>query len=686
MKKILLILFTLTNFYVQAQKFADKEFYLIDSLVLENVDEFNKNLIDSFLAIYHKDEIDTAKLNTLSILVDECWDPNIWPRYNELLLQNSLDLLASSTDKTLRKSYQNYLGHSYKNKAYFFITGGSSLKAKEFYYLALEQFKETGNKQNIGELYSILALTHSDEGDYVTAISYAEKSIALVKDNLEEENTLACYHNMAVIQMDIENYEEAKYYTNFSYEMAKKQGNLILKGQSLFMLGDLLRIEEKYALAKDTFLLGLSTFQELEEDYFLLKAYDKMAEIEPYLSQYNEALLWNIKLDSLNKKFKSIEYDIKVRQNYLSIWYYKEEFEKAKKVALETLNLLKSEKKIAEKAFVLQYLAKIAEKEKQFEKATNYLNQYIEAKDKKELDKSAKLGIKQVLQYKFEQQKEIDDLKYEKEIAIAKAQKQRNRIGFIAAAIIAGLIALFSILIFNRLKLIRKQKTKLDNAYEQLEESKKNELAVSNLKALQSQMNPHFIFNALNSVQDLVLLQDIRNSNKYLGKFSDLIRKILLSSKEQFITLEEEVEILSLYLDLEKLRFGEDFIIDLQCNVSEKQQDEIMLPAMFIQPYIENAIKHGLFHKEGKKELMVHFNIKNNALECIIKDNGIGQKKAAEFKQKRLHLHTGFSTEAINERIRLLNETSEKKIELEIEDLFEGDLAIGTKIILFFPI
>lgn len=255
------------------------------------------------------------------------------------------------------------------------------------------------------------------------------------------------------------------------------------------------------------------------------------------------------------------------------------------------------------------------------------------------------------------------------------------------------LIALFSILVLilllvllNRFSLIKKQKKELNEAYEQLEISKKNELAVSNLKALQSQMNPHFIFNALNSVQDLVLLQDIRNSNKYLGKFSDLIRKILLSSKEQFIKLEEEIEILKLYLDLEKLRFGEEFNIEFLTEVSDRDLTEIELPAMFIQPYIENSIKHGLFHKEGEKKLKVHFFKEKNYLNCVVEDNGVGQEQAQHYKEKNLHLHTGFSTEAIFNRIRLLNETLNKKIECETIDLLDNNSPLGTKVILRFPL
>ena len=303
------------------------------------------------------------------------------------------------------------------------------------------------------------------------------------------------------------------------------------------------------------------------------------------------------------------------------------------------------------------------------------------------LRNSSNLSIISEMENKYE----TDRFKQEKEVAEIEtaAEKEKSELARKNNLYITGftfLILFLLLILISRFYVIRKQKVKLKRAYAQLEINKKNELAVSNLKALQSQMNPHFIFNALNSVQDLVLLQDIRSSNKYLGKFSDLIRKILLSSKAQFIPLEEEIEILGLYLDLEKLRFGEDFKIHFKTELTEEDLTSIQLPAMFIQPYIENSIKHGLFHKEGEKELIVHFFKKDNYLNCIVEDNGVGQEKSKEYKEKNLHLHTGFSTEAINDRIRLLNETLQKKILLETVDLFENEEAKGTKVHLQFPI
>lgn len=326
-----------------------------------------------------------------------------------------------------------------------------------------------------------------------------------------------------------------------------------------------------------------------------------------------------------------------------------------------------------------------------FELKENYKDALASLKDQFNMVDSIRKKKNAALIASLETQYETNKYKLEKELTekqllLSNERVFQNKRNFIGVAFFSLLITLLLLYILSRLKIIRQQKIALDKAYEQLEIQKQNEVALLNLKALQAQMNPHFMFNALNSIQDLVLMKDIKNSTIYLGKFSALIRKILLSSKQQFIPLDKELEILKLYLDLEKLRFGDQLTITFDCQISAEQQPNIYLPAMFIQPYIENAIKHGLFHKVGTKKLLVEFSIRKHFLVCIIEDNGIGQAKANEIKEKMAHLHTGFSTEAIQHRVQFLNQTLNKDIQIQTQDLIEQELPIGTRVILHFPI
>jgi ligand-binding sensor domain-containing protein len=207
-----------------------------------------------------------------------------------------------------------------------------------------------------------------------------------------------------------------------------------------------------------------------------------------------------------------------------------------------------------------------------------------------------------------------------------------------------------------------------------------NKLSASQLTALKSQMNPHFLFNTLNSLQDLILKHDIKNSNYYLGKYSTLMRMVLNASGKDEISIAEEVEMLDTYLQLEKLRFGDGFSYTIQVD-QKMDADQTRVPPMIIQPFVENAIKHGLLHKKGPKELSIRL-VLDQQLICIIKDNGVGRKKAGEINSRQKKNHQSFATSATEKRIELLNSLSHKKFKFTITDLEEHGIATGTQVVI----
>jgi hypothetical protein len=208
-----------------------------------------------------------------------------------------------------------------------------------------------------------------------------------------------------------------------------------------------------------------------------------------------------------------------------------------------------------------------------------------------------------------------------------------------------------------------------------------NELNASRLTAIQSQMNPHFIFNALNSIQDLILKGDVEHSYSYIATFSDLVRRTLNYSEKDFIEFEQEIALLELYLSLEKLRFKKDFSYHLDIQTSE----DFLIPPMLIQPFIENALAHGLLHKQGEKKLSVSFALGED-LQCIIEDNGVGREKARVIKQRQRSGHESFSGKAIRSRFDILNNVLNGQYGYRYEDLYVHGVASGTRVILSIPV
>ena len=232
----------------------------------------------------------------------------------------------------------------------------------------------------------------------------------------------------------------------------------------------------------------------------------------------------------------------------------------------------------------------------------------------------------------------------------------------------------------NQLAREKTDKILAETGYQQ----KLDELTFS---ALRSQMNPHFIFNALNTIQGFVYFNDKKSASSYLVKFSQLIRKILDSSNKQTITLAEEIEILQLYTDIEKARFGESFNVTINIDPA-LDQEYILIPPMLIQPYVENSIKHGVFHMQGVKTLLLTIRAveEEDVIEVVIDDNGIGRERSREINKNRI-AHNSFATSANEKRIDLINQNVDKKTRLKIIDKVNIDGSpAGTTVIITIPI
>ena len=205
--------------------------------------------------------------------------------------------------------------------------------------------------------------------------------------------------------------------------------------------------------------------------------------------------------------------------------------------------------------------------------------------------------------------------------------------------------------------------------------------------ALQAQMNPHFIFNCLNSVQQFIFDQNTFLANQYISDLAKLIRATLYYSNKPFITVRQEIDYLNTYLSIEKIRF--DSKMDYRLEVDDAVgRDELQIPPMLIQPYVENGIRHGLRHKRtGKGLIMVAIRMLADSLQVIVEDNGIGREMSARYKTRE---HIEYQSKGMSltaDRIRMLNSINRQQIHVRVEDLMDAaGKAAGTRIVLTFPL
>ncbi|PKA83284.1 tetratricopeptide repeat protein [Ulvibacter sp. MAR_2010_11] len=311
----------------------------------------------------------------------------------------------------------------------------------------------------------------------------------------------------------------------------------------------------------------------------------------------------------------------------------------------------------------------------EFGKAAESYERYVEVVDELYIKKeqeisqasrfSREIALKQNRIISLESERELNESRYQLAFENQELIEKNNRVQkWIIGSLI--LIALLLLLIaYTQYKSVKQQKFA------------NNLLA---LKTLRTQMNPHFIFNALNSVNSFISSHDERAANKYLTDFSQLMRSVLENSDEDFIPLAKEIELLELYVGLEHSRFENKF--DYTITVDEYLKvSEFVIPPMLLQPYVENAVWHGLRYKEEKGLLEIHFQqTDSETVQITISDNGIGRKKSKELKTDHQKNQKSKGMGNIQKRISILNKMYKDKVDVTVANIFENEE--GTRVIL----
>jgi len=261
----------------------------------------------------------------------------------------------------------------------------------------------------------------------------------------------------------------------------------------------------------------------------------------------------------------------------------------------------------------------------------------------------------------FENEQELEKLGKEKKDKELEVERQRKQKNFYLVG--AGMLALLSVFVFLN---FRNQK-KIHRLANEVHAKEKAELELQSLRA---QLNPHFMFNSLNAIQELILLEENEKSQSYLARFAKLLRLLLENADKPFIPLQRELDFLQLYLSLENLRIPDlQFSINIAPNIDT---EEIQIPNMILQPYIENAIWHGLSHKPGDKKLLIRITSENGFTKYEIEDNGVGRKRSAELKSLYRKEHRSKGMELLSKRFRLLAREYGAEVETTITDIMSG--------------
>lgn len=585
----------------------------------------------------------------------------------------------------------------------------------EFVENALKIANQGGNKAQLAVSYSVLGDVYMNLKQYDLAVS----NYKIAVDNSQNTQYQIKLARSYLLNNEVQNSENE--YT----ALLKKSGlSTVAKVEIREGLGDLYARLNQQAKALDQYETGLTLAKRLSDEAKIsvlnskissaLEAQGETAKAEDYLLRSQQTstaqspqktVLDNNRAADFYSRNNSIDKEVEQRQKTLQNLEeaeLNEVIEEDQEVALTKpiakLNLgnaLLKQNKTNEAIQFLEESAAEAANTDDIETQKNAVQKLSEAyvtlgNDDKalvnykkyvslvdQLYKQKENEIKEVVSLNrdlSEKQNRITSLEKDRELSESKYQlfQTENRLTaendrrqqLIIYALLAGLV----LLLFSLFWMFKSNRQrKLAN----------NLLA---LKSLRTQMNPHFIFNALNSVNSFIAQNDERTANRYLTDFSTLMRSVLVNSEEDFISLEKELELLELYLKLEHSRFQDKFDYELQVD-DTIAQEQFQIPPMLLQPYVENAVWHGLRYKKEKGFLKIHLTKQDaETIQIQISDNGIGRKQSAVLKTDYQKKQQSKGMQNIKQRIAILNQMYKDKVDVFIENLYEDET--GTKVIL----
>lgn len=563
--------------------------------------------------------------------------------------------------KATEENNERELAIAYKNIGIVHWLKFNLDSALQFYKPSLELFSQLENKTEVANLYNNISLILDRRMQSDSALTLIKLALEL---NFETNDSIGVAYNYASLgrlygdrgnqEAQVEYYKKSVLYDKGGEIRAFNYNNLAavmhkMHGPDSGLVYLRLALNENYSKKQNAIIMMNMC------GYFL-----EMKEIDSarqYLAR-GKALVG----DDLNQSYTS------ALINEADILVYEGRLLQALKKYKELLQVADSRQLTLVKVDALSRLAKTYKKLNQWEEAYAWHEKYTILNDslRDESNSQHYASLQAVFEYERNQRR-ISDLTLEnlkKEVEVTQERNFRNRTILVSASLL--LLGLILWLLYRR-----------------KEERKRHSLELKKLeieqRMLRSQMNPHFIFNALNSIQSFITTNNTYEAEVFMSKFSMLVRKILENSTHKTISLEEEISTLKLYLELEKSRFEERF----DFHIEEEADETLPIPPMLLQPFIENSIIHGMKDKTEKGHIYVRFHEKEDLLICEVEDDGVGRSH-----DRKDESHKSLATSLTNDRIRFFNEASStEEYDLEIIELetIEG-VACGTKVVLTIPL
>ena len=525
---------------------------------------------------------------------------------------------------------QSGLAKSYGSIGIVLSEQSNYAKALQFYLKSVKIYEKLNDQARCAKLYNNIGVIYKSQKSDFKALEFFVKA-EKIQSKLNDENISITLTNIANCYLNQNNLEKANFYYSKAKKVLDEHPNPRALGEWYNNKGLLKKSEKNSVEAIENWQNAITTFQSIDDKFGLADTY-------LYLGQ---------------------------------LYFEQQNLDKALENTNQALQIAKQIEVIEQQMLCEKLISDIHRKKGNASQALLHFQNYSDLKDKLINEENIRKSVESSMNYEFEKKELLQKEAQEKrEFQIqeeAKSFKLKMFFGTLIVLLVLGII----FLIHNRNQL---KKTL----------TLQKELAEYEQKALHLQMNPHFVFNCLGSISSFIVQNGTDSAIKYLAKFSKLMRLTLEYSKESLIPIDKEIESLQNYLELEQLRFNNNF--DFTITKSAEIEDDVALPPLLLQPFVENAIIHGVIPKKIKGLIKVDFQIDNDNLVCTIEDNGVGCETSKKAKENSVSVHKSMAIDIIMKRLEMIASSTNKNATISIEEISANETNTGTKVILKLPI
>jgi tetratricopeptide (TPR) repeat protein len=558
-------------------------------------------------------------------MISECYGSIGIVLKNQGRLPEALNYYEKALDMAIALRDTSWIAACYSNIANVYRRLGNYEKALNFHLQAMETFEKSGEKRRIAISLMNIGSIYQDQNDLNLALEYYSRALSLSYETNDHKRIAESLMNIGNIYLDRKSFKEARDFFLKALRIHIDYGFGHTLASCYNLIGNTYEMEGDYKRAVEYFEKALAFSAQEGDEANLTEALINLAQVSVTLNEFIKGLSF----------------------------------------AEKSLRLAEKNRDILNQKNAYHLLSAASEGLKNDGTALLYLKQYIIFSDS--LFNIEKFRSVKEIEAKFELEKKEQEVVFlsEKTRVQQLIISQRSRMLYLILLLLVLIPVIGLILYHNHRLKTRHQAIEMQQ------------------RLLRSQMNPHFIFNSLVAIQSFIYSKEPQVAGDYLAKFSDLVRMTLDSSREEFVYLEKELKLLKIFLELQSLRFDHKFDYALHVD-KELNTENTLVPPMLAQPFVENAIEHGLRHRKTKGNLFISLRNIENKIVCSIEDDGIGREASRELEKKRQH--QSMATSITRERLEVMGKQFGGKFSLQISDLkSEKGEATGTRVVFEMP-